>query len=64
MLPLSLITIFSKDVFSPDLQDTTVLLDLRVTTLEENIGNNSVADLEMRLDAIEGTATDHETRIS
>ena len=41
-----------------------MLIDLRVTTLEENIGNSSVADLEVRVDAIEGTAADHETRLS
>ena len=39
-------------------------MDFRVTTLEENEGNSSVAELEVRMEALEGTATDHETRIS
>ena len=50
-----------------DLQDTTLALDFRVTVLEENggdDGNSSVAELEVRVEALEGTAADHETRIS
>ena len=42
-------------------------LDFRVTALEENgggDGNSSVAELEVRVEALEGTAADHETRIS
>ena len=42
-------------------------LDFRVTTLEENgggDGNSSVAELEVRVERLEGTAADHETRIS
>ena len=42
-------------------------LDSRVTVLEENGGdggNSSVAELEVRVEALEGTAADHETRIS
>ena len=42
-------------------------LDFRVTVLEENGGdggNSSVAELEVRVEALEVTATDHETRIS
>ena len=38
-----------------------------MTVLEENgggDGNSSVAELEMRVEALEGTAADHETRIS
>ena len=38
-----------------------------MTTLEENggdDGNSSVAELEMRVETLEGTAADHETRIS
>ena len=44
----------------------TLVLDFRVTTLEENIGDNnsSVAELEVRVETLEGTAADHETRIS
>ena len=50
-----------------DLQDATLALDFRVTVLEENggdDGNSSVAELEVRVETLEGTATDHETRIS
>ena len=50
-----------------DLQATTITLDFRVTALEENgggDGNSSVAELEVRVETLEGTATDHENRIS
>ena len=46
---------------------TTVTLDFRVTVLEENggdDGNSSVAELELRVETLEGTAAVHETRIS
>ena len=49
------------------LQDTTLALDFRVTVLEKNGGgggNSSVAELEVRVETLEGTADDHETRIS
>ena len=49
------------------LQDTTLALDFRVTALEENgggDGNSSVAELEVRVETLEGTAANHETRIS
>ena len=42
-------------------------LDFRVTTLEENggsDGNSSVAELEVRVEILEGTAADHETRLT
>ena len=42
-------------------------MDFRVTALEENGGgggNSSVAELEVRVEILEGTAADHETRIS
>ena len=55
-----------KGVFA-DLQATTLALDFRVTVLEENgggDGNSSVAELEVRVETLEGTADDHETRIS
>ena len=42
-------------------------LDTRVVDLEENggsDGNSSVAELEVRVETLEGTAADHETRIS
>ena len=42
-------------------------MDFRVTVLEENggdDGNSSVSDLEVRVETLEGTADDHETRIS
>ena len=57
---------FSNIVFV-DLQGTTIALDTQVTALEENgggDGNSSVAELEMRVETLEGTAADHETRIS
>ena len=46
---------------------TTISLDFRVTVLEENgggDGNSSLAELEVRVQTLEGTAADHETRIS
>ena len=49
------------------LQDTTLALDFRVTVLEENggsDGNSSVAELEVRVETLEVTTADHETRIS
>ena len=58
---------FNSFVHIPDLQATTITLDFRVTVLEENgggDGNSSVAELEMRVETLEGTAADHETRIS
>ena len=51
----------------PDLQDTTLALDFRLTALEDNggdDGNSSVAELEVRVETLEGTAADQETRIS
>ena len=63
MLKLKIIDII---VFA-DLEDTTLSLDFRVTVLEENgggDGNSSVAELEVRVETLEGTAADHETRIS
>ena len=39
-------------------------LDSRISPLEESIGNNSVVELEVRVETLEGTAADHETRIS
>ena len=41
-------------------------LDTRVVDLEENgggDGNSSVAELEVRVETLEGTASDHETRL-
>ena len=49
-----------------DLEDTTLQLDFRVTILEENGGdggNISVAELEVRVEILEGTTADHETRL-
>ena len=49
-----------------DLQASTLALDFRVTALEENggsDGNSSVAELEVRVETLEGTAAEHETRI-
>ena len=42
-------------------------LDTRVVDLEENgggDGNSSVAELEVRVEPLEGTAVDHETRLT
>ena len=53
--------------FCTDIETTTLALDFRVTALEENAesdGNSSVAELELRVKSLEGTAADHETRIS
>ena len=53
--------------YTVGLQDITLALDFRVTALEENgrnDGNSSVAELEVRVETLEGTAADHETRIS
>ena len=49
-----------------DLQDTTLALDFQVTALENggSDGNSSVAELEVRVETLEGTTADHETRIS
>ena len=52
---------------SAGLLAATITLDFRVTELEENggnDGNSSVAELEVRVETLEGTAADHETRIS
>ena len=48
------------------LKDTTTELDFRVTTLEENggSGNSSVAELEVRVETLEDTVSDHETRLT
>ena len=45
-----------------DLQDTTLALDFPVTILESDV-NSSVAELEVRVETLEETAADHETRI-
>ena len=50
-----------------DLQDTTLALDFRVTVLEENggsDGNSSVAELEQRVETLEGTTAEQEIRIN
>ena len=50
-----------------DLQIVTFDLDKRVTTLEENGGgggNSSVAELEVRVETLEGTAADQEIRLT
>ena len=50
-----------------DIETTTLALDFRVTALEENgggDGNSSLAELEVRVETLEGTAADHETRLT
>ena len=49
---------------SAGLLATPITLDFRMRVVEETIGNSSVAELEVRVEALEGTAADHETRIS
>ena len=54
------------DIFV-DLKDTTLALDFRVTVLEENggdDGNSSVAELEVRVETLEGTSDDQEMRLT
>ena len=54
-------------LFCTDFETTTLALDFRVTVLEENggsDGNSSVAELEVRVEILEGTAADHETRLT
>ena len=48
------------------LEDTTAQLDFRVTTLEENggSGNSSVDELEVRVETLEDTVSNHETRLT
>ena len=49
------------------LQSVATDLEDRVTVLEDNgggDGNSYVAELEVRVETLEGTAVDHETRIS
>ena len=48
---------------SVDLETTTMDLDSRVTIIEEN-GNQTVTELEVRVETLEGTSADHETRIT
>ena len=47
------------------LKDTATQLDFRVTTLEENggSGNSSIAELEVRVETLEVTVSDQETRL-
>ena len=56
-----------SNLFCTDIETTTLALDFRVTALEENggsDGNSSVAELEVRVETLEGTAADHETRLT
>ena len=48
------------------LKDTATELDFRVTTLEENggSGNSSIDELEVRVDTLEDTVANHETRLT
>ena len=49
------------------LQSVATDLDDRVTVLEDNggdDGNSSVAEIEVRVETLEGAAADHETRIT
>ena len=55
-----------RDISTADLQDTTLVLDFRVTTLENagSEGNSSIAELEVKVEALEVTSADHETRLN
>ena len=58
---------FQYFIYIAGLQTTILSLDFRVTALEENggdDGNSSVAELEVRVEILEGTTANHETRIS
>ena len=49
------------------LEGITVALDFRVTTLEENTGdggNSSIAELEVRVEVLEETSTNQESRLT
>ena len=46
-----------------DLEAATVDLDSRIMVIEEN-GNQTITELEAKVETLEGTAADHETRIS
>ena len=47
----------------PDLETTAQVLDFRVTVIEEN-GNQTISELEVRVETLEGTTADHETRLT
>ena len=54
-------------MFCTDIETTTLALDFRVTVLEESggdDGNSSVVELEVRVETLEVTAADHETRLT
>ena len=46
------------------LQTTTLSLGLRVTVLEEDGGSDGNSSVAVRVEILEGTVTDHGTRIS
>ena len=46
------------------LQDATLVLDYRVTNLEENGGNANITDLETRISDLEVATGEQETRIT
>ena len=54
-------------IFLITMQNFYLDLDTRVVDLEDNgggDGNSSVAELEVRVETLEGTAADHETRVT
>ena len=55
--------IMTSLLLSVGLQTVTIELDGRVTDLEEGAGNNSIAELEVRVEALEVTAEDHTSRL-
>ena len=58
--------LFSFQTYLPDLQANTLDLEVRVGNLEENSGddgNSSITELELRVQTLEDTTADQETRI-
>ena len=55
--------LFILSLFTPDVQTSIVSLDFRVTVLEVN-GNQTFTLLEVKVETLERTAADHETKIS
>ena len=55
--------ILTSLLLSVGLQTVTIELDGRVTDLEEGAGNDSIAELEVRVEALEVTAKDHTSRL-
>ena len=58
---------FQYSIYIAGFQTTILSLDFRLTFVEENggdDGNSSVSELKVRVETLEGTAVDHDTKIS